>query len=230
MPTILVVDDDKNIREVVQFALEREGFAVELCADGEAGLRRAQRGGIDLVVLDILMPELDGIEVCRRLRQTTDLPVVFLSSKGDEIDRIVGLELGADDYLAKPFSPRELVARVRAVLRRGSARRADAEDDAPRPLEVGPVRLDPARHEVSCGGEAILLTVTEFTVLQSLLTRPGQVMTRQVLVEKVYSLDHHITDRTIDTHVRRIRAKFKKCGYDPIETVHGLGYKARSSE
>ncbi len=226
MSTILVVDDDAHLREVVQYALEKEGFKVELAADGAAGLARAERGGVDLVVLDILMPELDGMEVCRRLRAKASLPIIFLSSKGEEVDRIVGLELGGDDYLAKPFSPRELVARVRAVLRRHQPQHPAATAATPE-LKVGPVRLDPARHEVSCEGLAVQLTVTEFTVLQVLLRRPGQVMTRDVLVNEVYSFDHFITERTIDTHVRRIRSKFRPTGYDPIETIHGLGYKAR---
>ncbi len=227
MATILVVDDDAHIREVTQYALEREGFAVETANDGAAGVARALEGGVDLVVLDILMPELDGMEVCRRLRAEGNVPIIFLSSKGDEVDRIVGLELGGDDYLAKPFSPRELVARVRAVLRRRQA--APVEAPAPCEITVGPVVLDPARHELTCQGEQIQLTVTEFALLQVMLSRPGRVMTRNGLVEEVYSINHHITERTIDTHVRRIRAKFRPTGYDPIETVHGLGYKAREA-
>jgi two-component system OmpR family response regulator len=225
MPTILVVDDDAHLRDVVQYALEREGFKVELAANGVEALQRAVNGRIDLCILDILMPELDGLEVCRRLRATGELPIIFLSSRSVEIDRVVGLELGGDDYLAKPFSPRELVARVRAVLRRQRPAARPAECKAP--LQVGPVQLDAARHEVTCNGCQVPLTVTEFTVLQVLLRRPGQVLTREVLVNEVYSFDHFITERTIDTHVRRIRAKFRKSGYDPIETVHGLGYKAR---
>jgi len=215
------------MREVTQYALVRVGYTVETATDGAAGLARALKGGIDLVVLDILMPELDGLEVCRKLRAGSDVPIIFLSSKGDEVDRIVGLELGGDDYLAKPFSPRELVARVRAVLRRKQA--APVEAHAPETITVGPVALDPARHELICGGQPIQLTVTEFALLQVLLSRPGRVMTRNGLVEEVYSINHHITERTIDTHVRRIRAKFKPTDYDPIETVHGLGYKAREA-
>lgn len=226
MPTVLVVDDDQHIREVVQYALEREGFTVQMAADGKEGLARAEGGGIDLVILDILMPEMDGLEVCRRLRAAGELPIIFLSSKGEEVDRIVGLELGGDDYLAKPFSPRELVARVKAVLRRQRGHSgADAVEE--RSLNLGPVAMDPTRHCVTCHGEDVPLTVTEFAVLQALLRRPGQVMTRQVIVSQVYSPEHHMTERTIDTHIRRIRAKFNKLGFDPIETVFGLGYKAR---
>jgi two-component system OmpR family response regulator len=226
MPTILIIDDDAHIREVTQYALRREGFTVQTAADGAAGLARAREGGLDLVVLDILMPEMDGLEVCRRLRAETDLPLIFLSSKGDEVDRIVGLELGGDDYLAKPFSPRELVARVRAVLRRRQAPAPAAEPEA-QVLQQGPLRLDPGRHELTCSDQPVQLTPTEFTLLQVLLSRPGRVMTRAGLVEAVYSFDHHITERTIDTHVRRIRAKLRPFDHDPIETVHGLGYKAR---
>ncbi len=224
MPTILVVDDDAHLREVVQYALERERFIVELAADGAAGLKRAEQGGIDLVILDILMPEFDGLDVCRKLRAGGDLPIIFLSSKDEEIDRIIGLELGGDDYLTKPFSPRELVARVRAVLRR---RQPQPERQESVPLTVGPVVLNSSSHEITCHGHAIHLTVTEFAVLQTLLKRPGHVMTREILVNEVYSLDHYITERTIDTHVRRIRAKFRPEEHDPIETIHGLGYKAR---
>ncbi len=227
--TVLVIDDDAHLREVAQYALEREGYVVETAADGAAGLARALAGGVDLVVLDVMMPELDGREVCRRIRAEGNLPIIFLSSRGDEVDRIVGLELGGDDYMTKPFSPRELVARVKAVLRRHKAPAEAAPAKGPEVLELGPVRLDPARHELTCHGEPVALTVTEFTLLQVMLGRPGRVMTRAGLVEEVYSFNHHITERTIDTHVRRIRAKFRALDHDPIETVHGLGYKAREA-
>jgi two-component system OmpR family response regulator len=228
MPTILVVDDDAHLREVLQYALEKEGFKVETAKDGAEGLARAEREEIDLVVLDILMPELDGLEVCRRLRAKRSVPIIFLSSKGeDEVDRIVGLELGGDDYLPKPFSPRELCARVRAVLRRGRPAETPAEQAESERMVVGPIVLEPAYHRVTCNEQPVQLTVTEFNVLRILLRRPGQVLTRTGLVNEVYSLDHYITERTIDTHVRRIRAKFRPTGHDPIETVHGLGYKAR---
>ncbi len=227
MATILVVDDDAHLREVLQYALEKEGFKVETAKDGAEGLPRPEREEADLVVLDIPMPELDGLEVCRRLRAKRSVPIIFLSSKAEEVDRIVGLELGGDDYLPKPFSPRELCARVRAVLRRGRPAEPAASEPAAEKLSVGPVVLEPAYHRVTCHGQPIQLTVTEFNVLRILLRRPGQVFTRSGLVDEVYSLDHFITERTIDTHVRRIRAKFRAAGHDPIETVHGLGYKAR---
>ncbi|MCB9557597.1 MAG: response regulator transcription factor [Deltaproteobacteria bacterium] len=231
MPQILVIDDDRHIREVVEYSLSREGFGVSCASDGREGLARARADDIDLVVLDILMPEMDGFEVFFELRKTRNVPVIFLTSKSDEVDRIVGLEMGADDYLAKPFSPRELVARIRAVLRRQS-RSAPAPAAAPATakssqITVGPLCLDPDRHEVTCHGQAIQLTATEFALLHTLLRRPGQVLNRAVLVDQVYSIGHHITERAIDTHIKRIRGKFRPVDHDPIETVHGVGYKAR---
>jgi two-component system OmpR family response regulator len=263
---ILVVDDDPHLRDVVVYTLEREGFAVTAAADGRAALAALEQdGAFDLVVLDVLMPELDGLEVCRRLRARSRVPVVFLSSRDEDVDKIVGLELGGDDYVTKPFSPRELAARVRAVLRRvespgeaapgtlaaspappGSrttpAPTSLASRTAPAPaplappiapsagvLRAGPVELDPARHEVRCAGVPLRLTVTEFGVLASLLGAGGRVLTRAQLMEHAYAYDNLITERTIDTHVKRIRKKFRDAaGRDPIETVHGLGYKLRA--
>jgi two-component system, OmpR family, response regulator len=226
MATILVVDDEAHIREVIQYALAQEGHAVELAAHGEGAWARLQAGGIDLVVLDVLMPGLDGLTLCRRLRATPGggPPIVFLSSRGEEIDRILGLELGGDDYLPKPFGPRELVTRVNAVLRR-AARPAAAAPPRPR-LAHGPLVLDPAGHEATVAGARVDLTVTEFGILLALLEAAGRVLTRGQLIERVREADYHITDRTVDTHVRRIRAKLRPHAIDPIETVHGLGYKA----
>jgi two-component system, OmpR family, response regulator len=227
MATILVVDDDSHIREVLSYALKQEGHQVRVAENGEEGLRMARESDVELIVLDIMMPEMDGLEVCRELRRNSDTPIIFLSSKSDEVDRIVGLELGGDDYISKPFSPRELVARVRAVLRRrGSAARPNTPAKSAA-LNVGPVSIDDERHEVRCGGELLQLTVTEYAVLRTLLGKPGRVYSRAKLVDVIYSIGHHITERTIDTHVRRIRAKFKPYGYDPIDTVFGVGYRAR---
>ncbi|MEW5851576.1 MAG: response regulator transcription factor [Myxococcota bacterium] len=227
MSTILVVDDEANIRDVVQYALEREGLRVLTARDGSEALGMLERGGIDLVVLDILMPEMDGLTLCRRIRERGNLPLVFLSSRAEEVDRILGLELGGDDYVTKPFSPRELATRVKAVLRRSQpavTTRKPAQDDV---ITHGPVEMNLSRHEVRVAGERVTLTVTEFGVLQALLERPGHVLTRAQLVQRAYAHDNHVTERTMDTHIKRIRAKLQPLGCDPIETVHGLGYRAR---
>lgn len=217
---ILVVDDEAHIRDVVQYALEREGFAVETAVNGEEALV-AMRAGFDLVVLDILMPELDGLTLCRRVRESSAVPIIFLSSRAEELDRVMGLELGGDDYLVKPFSPRELVARVRTVLRRAAAPRAAASI-----LSFGALVLDVSRHQASVRGVPVALTTTEFAILQALLSESGRVMTRADLVERVYQVETHVTLRTMDTHVRRIRAKLRSRGVNAIETVHGVGYRA----
>jgi two-component system OmpR family response regulator len=229
MPTILVVDDDAHIRDVVQYALEREGFRVAACADGSAALARIAAGGVDLVVLDVLMPELDGLSLCRRIRQGSRLPIIFLSSRGEEVDRILGLELGGDDYVPKPFSPRELATRVKAVLRRAGAPSLETPAAT---LAHGRLEMDLPRHEVRVGTARVDLTVTEFELLRALLERPGRVLTRTQLIREAGRAmrapgdEYHITERTIDTHIRRIRAKLRPFDIDPIETVHGLGYKA----
>lgn len=240
MKRILLVDDDPHLRDVVVYTLEREGFEVVAAADGQAALDRFEGDGrFDLVVLDILMPEIDGLEVCRRIRARSRTPVVFLSSRDEEVDKIVGLEIGGDDYVCKPFSPKELAARVRAVLRRAemaaaplteapAVRAAKEPADAQVPvLRAGPIVLDPARHEVHCSGAPLRLTVTEFGILALLMQQPGRVYTRTRLMESAYAYDNLITERTIDTHVKRIRKKFRDVGHDPVETVHGLGYKLR---
>jgi two-component system OmpR family response regulator len=225
---ILVVDDEARIREVLHYALKKEGFTVTAVADGPAALAAVEAGGVDLVVLDVMLPELDGLEVCRRLRQKHRVPILFLSARGEEIDRIVGLELGGDDYLSKPFSPRELVARVRAVFRRVESAQAVVLSAPARPsvLAHGAIEVDAERHEVRYAGRLVSLTPTEFGVLGALLERPGVVLSRGQLMQRAYRYDNLITERTIDTHVRRIRAKFRAAGGDPIATVHGVGYKA----
>lgn len=227
MATILVADDEANIREVIRYALVKDGHTVEIAENGDAAWARLQTSGIDLLVLDVLMPGLDGLSLCRRLRATTSggPPIVFLSSRGEELDRVLGLELGGDDYLPKPFGPRELVTRVNAVLRRVRPREG-AEPTAR--LAHGPLAIDMSRHEVSVGGARVELTVTELRILCALLEAGGRVLTRGQLIEHVREADYHITERTVDTHVRRIRAKLRPHDIDPIETVHGLGYKAAS--
>ena len=229
MPKVLVVDDDRHIRDVVAFALRKEGFTVAEAGDGATALAATEREKPDLLVLDILMPEMDGTEVCRRLRATSPVPIIFLSSKDDEIDRVVGLELGGDDYVTKPFSPRELVARVKAVLRRrdGTAATPPAVEDPPphRVLRRGPLALDLDAHMAHWNDTAIDLTATEFAMLRTLAERPGKVFTRDNLMEHAYDDRRYVSDRTIDSHVRRIRAKLAAAGGAPIETVHGVGYK-----
>ncbi len=177
----------------------------------------------DLVVLDVVMPELDGIEVCRRIRQRSKVPILFLSSRGEEVDRVLGLELGGDDYVTKPFSPRELVSRVKAVLRRSTDDPATTEGA----LQLGDVRLDPNQVRVFAGSTELELTATEFRLLQVLMTKPGRVYTREELMERGYEGAHFVSGRTLDSHIRRIRKKFKDAGRDPIETVHGMGFRMR---
>lgn len=220
---VLVVDDERHIREVVTFALTRAGLRVAEAGDGAAALAAFERARPDLVVLDILMPELDGTEVCRRMRARAQVPVIFLSSRDDEVDRILGLELGGDDYVTKPFSPRELVARVKAVLRR--ARHGAVGAERATPLRHGRLALDPVRFEVSWGERAVALTVTEFGILRALLDHPGKVFSRDELMSRAYAHETFVTDRTIDSHVRRVRRKFAALGAEPIETVHGVGYR-----
>jgi two-component system, OmpR family, response regulator len=220
MQKILVVDDDAHIREVVCFALRRAGYQPLTAANGRAALEVAAREMPALVVLDILMPELDGTAVCARLRAKSDVPVIFLTSKDEEMDRVLGLELGADDYVVKPFSPRELVARVKAVLRRkGSAVEAEQK------LTRGQLSIDAEEHVASWAGSAVALTATEFALLKAIAAQPRRAFTRENLMTAAYPDARFVSDRTIDSHIRHIRAKFQALGGDPIETVHGVGYK-----
>lgn len=216
---ILLVDDDPSLREVARYALDQAGFEVIEAGDGKAALDAFARAAPDLLVLDVLMPELDGIEVCRAIRRTSQVPIVFLSSRGEEVDKVLGLEMGGDDYLAKPFSPRELVSRVRAVLRRT---RPAPEQTV---LEAAGIRLDGSAFRAWAGGVEVQLTVTEFRLLEVLVRRPGRVFTRQELVRGAYEGPHHVSDRTLDSHIRRVRQKLREGGLDPIETVHGLGFR-----
>jgi two-component system OmpR family response regulator len=219
---ILIVDDDNHIREVVRYALERAGHRVREAKDGAEALRMVASEAPDLLVLDILLPEDDGLEVCKQLRKTSRLPIVFLSSRDEELDRVLGLELGGDDYVTKPFSPRELVARVAAVLRRTQAQVGESEE-----LRHGDLRMDPTRHRCSVKGQEITLTVVEFALLRALLAAPGRVFERAQLVANVYGDGHYITERTVDSHVRRVRKKLAEVGADAIETVYGVGYRLR---
>ena len=226
MPTILVVDDDPHIREVICFALKREGFATVEAENGEQALARFQETRPDLVVLDIVMPELDGTEVCKALRRVSVVPIVFLSSRDDEVDRILGLELGGDDYVTKPFSPRELTARVRAILRRAKSEVSpDPKASDGRWIEHGRLRLNLDRYTAWWQDQEVVLTLTEFGILRTLLSHPGKVFNRDQLMDGSYQDYRVVSDRTIDSHVRRVRAKFKALRADPIETLHGIGYR-----
>ncbi|SMY06147.1 response regulator transcription factor [Flavimaricola marinus] len=217
---ILIVDDDPQIRDVLRIALGQAGYDVVEAADGAAGLAAALEGP-DLVVLDIGLPEMDGREVCRQLRKTSEVPVLFLTAEGDEIDRVVGLELGADDYVTKPFSPRELVARCRAILKRAAPVAAEAEGVA-----HGVLALDRGRHEARVGPVSVPLTAREMEILERLIARPDQVIPRPTLVDLVYGTNVHVSDRTVDSHLRNLRAKLAGAGCpDAIETVHGVGVR-----
>jgi two-component system OmpR family response regulator len=217
--TILLVDDDQNLREVASYALSQAGFRVEEVANGRDALAAARARPPDLIVLDVRMPEMDGLEVCRELRKTSRVPIVFLSSADDEIDRVLGLELGGDDYLGKPFSPRELVARAKAVMRR-----LEPQAPAKEVLRRGPLALDEERFEASWNGSSVVLTITEFNLLAALLRMPGKVFTREELISRAYD-GVAVSERTVDSHLRRVRAKLAAVGGKAIETVHGLGYR-----
>jgi two-component system OmpR family response regulator len=221
---ILIVDDDAHIREVLRFALGKAGMDTSEAGDGEAALDAVGRNRPDLVVLDINMPRMDGLEVCRRLRAEGDLPILFLSSREDEIDRVVGLELGADDYVVKPFSPREVVARVGAILKRGS--RAVADAGARAAVTHNRLRLDPESWEARWDGQAVPVTVTEFQLLLLLASLPSKVFTRDNIIDRLHGPGFAITDRTIDSHIRNVRHKFAALGAgDLIETRPGVGYR-----
>lgn len=221
---ILVVDDDPRLRDLLRVALERAGFAVLTAGDGQSALVRAARDRPDLVVLDIGLPELDGLEVCRRIRARSDLPVLFLTARDDEIDRVLGLELGADDYVTKPFSPREVVARVRAILRRGAGRRVQER-------RIGALVLDAAARTCRAGGQDLPLTATEYRLMACLAQEPGHLIPRAALLQAVWGAQSAVSDRTLDSHLRNLRQKLTDAGLsDLIETRHGQGFRLRLPE
>ena len=222
------VDDEESLRTTVSMALRRDGFRVETFADGLQALTRFERALPDLAILDVVMPRLDGLELCRRLRARSEhLPILILSSKDEELDRVLGLELGADDYLCKPFALRELVARVKALLRRARLRQEPPGDAEEQIVEAGPLRLDLRRFEARWHERVLPLTLTEFNLLEALARRPGVVKSRAQLLAEAYPNDVHVEERTIDTHIKRLRRKLTEAGGDgdPIDTVHGLGYR-----
>jgi two-component system response regulator MtrA len=218
---VLLVEDDASIREVTALGLQRAGFRVTTAGDGRSGLAQARQPVFDLVILDVMLPELDGFEVCREIRKTSRVPIVMLTARTDTIDVVVGLESGADDYVKKPFEVAELVARVRAVLRRAAAQPPDAV------LSVGPLEIDPAKFTVRRDGAELSLTATEFRVLLELARRPGQVFTREMLLERVWDYDYLGDSRLVDVAVQRLRAKVEEWPAQPrlIRTVRGAGYK-----
>jgi two-component system, OmpR family, response regulator len=222
---ILIVDDDPHIREVILIALHKAGMAVTEAADGKAALTRFAAERPDLIVLDVGMPEFDGLEVCRQIRRSSDVPILFLSARDEEIDRVLGLEIGGDDYVTKPFSPRELVARVNVILRRGASRNGDARAQ-PAELAHGRLRLDPEQHVAHFSDTLLNLTALEFDILRTLLSRPTVVFSREQIMQAAYQLNIQVSDRTIDSHIRNIRAKLAAADCDDaIETVHGVGFR-----
>lgn len=222
---VLLVDDDPHIRQLLAFAFDKAGFAVAEAGDGEAALAEVARKAPDLVVLDINMPRMDGLEVCRRLRSQGEVPVLFLSSRDDEFDRVLGIELGADDYVTKPFSPREVVARANAILRRSAPKPVAPADSAAR-IAKGRLRLDPEAWTAHWDAAEVALTVSEFTLLKALALAPGRILSRDQLIDQLHGPGFAITDRTIDSHIRNLRRKFAEAGgSDVIETRAGVGYR-----
>ena len=220
--TVLVIEDDTDLRELIEYNLKTAGFNLLSAEDGEIGLAIAIDKNPDIIVLDIMLPGMDGLTVCRRLREnekSQNTPIVMLTAKSEESDIVIGLELGADDYMTKPFSPKELVARVKAVLRRGHT-----TNDKPRKIQAGPLSIDLEKHEVRINSEEIKLTLAEFNLLKMLVSRPGRVFTREQLIESVSGADTFVIDRNIDVHIRALR---KKIGThrDSILTIRGIGYK-----
>ena len=228
---IALVDDDRNILTSVSIGLQAEGFVTRVYTDPTVALKAMTDNAPDLAVLDIKMPQMDGMELLRRMRETSAVPVIFLTSKDDELDEALGLAMGADDYIAKPFSQRLLIARIRAILRRQELARGEATADQNEPerplLERGRLTMDPARHKVRWDGKDVTLTVTEFLILDALAQRPGVVKSRNQLLDVAYQDDVYVDDRTIDSHIKRIRRKFRAVSpeFDAIETLYGVGYR-----
>ncbi|MCH9807640.1 MAG: response regulator transcription factor [Alphaproteobacteria bacterium] len=230
--SIALVDDERNILNSLRMALEAEGFKVRTYSDGAAALEALTEEPVDMGIFDIKMPRMDGMELLRRVRQQSDMPVIFLTSKDEEIDELFGLKMGADDYIAKPFSQRLVVERVKAVLRRAGAREPGAvPTEAAKVLERGMLKLDPERHTCHWDDRPVTLTVTEFLILQALAARPGVVKTRDALMDAAYDDQVYVDDRTIDSHIKRLRKKFKQVddNFDVIETLYGVGYRFKEA-
>ncbi len=228
--TIALVDDDRNILTSVTITLEAEGFAVRTYSDGAEALRGLSAQPVDLAVLDIKMPRMDGMELLEKLRKTSSLPVIFLTSKDDEVDELMGLRMGADDYIKKPFSQRLLIERIRSILRREESRNTTAQSGEAAMLR-GPLMMDPTRHLCTWDGQPIELTVTEFLLLKALAQRPGHVKSRDQLMDSAYGENIYVDDRTIDSHIKRLRKKFKAVigEFNHIETLYGVGYRYKEN-
>jgi two-component system, OmpR family, response regulator RegX3 len=222
-PRILVVEDEASLADSVRYNLEREGFSVSVASDGRSGLERFRKESPALVILDLMLPELSGLDVCRAIRAESDVPIIIVTAKDSEADKVTGLELGADDYVTKPFSVRELISRVRANLRRVASGDADVGDV----VRGGPVEIDAARHEVRVGGENVAFPPKEFELLETLVRRKGRLLTRDYLIEEVWGADYFGDTKTLDVHVKRIRQKIESDPHHPefLVTVRGLGYK-----
>ena len=224
MTKILVVEDEASFSEALEFLLGKEGFSVVTADTGTDALKKFEQGGIDLVLLDLMIPEVSGTEVCRQIRAKSRVPIIMLTAKDSEVDKVVGLEIGADDYVTKPYSSRELVARIRAVLRRNSGDSIDSESGL---MTVGPVRMDVDRHQVAVNGIPVSLPLKEFELLEFLMRNAGRVLTRMQLIDRVWGSDYVGDTKTLDVHIKRLRAKIETDPANPtlIQTVRGLGYK-----
>ena len=224
MTKILVVEDEASFSEALEFLLGKEGFSVVTADTGAEALKKFDQGGIDLVLLDLMIPEVSGTEVCRQIRTKSRVPIIMLTAKDSEVDKVVGLEIGADDYVTKPYSSRELVARIRAVLRRNSGDAIDSESGL---MTVGPVRMDIDRHQVAVNGNPVSLPLKEFELLEFLMRNAGRVLTRMQLIDRVWGSDYVGDTKTLDVHIKRLRAKIETDPANPtlIQTVRGLGYK-----
>ena len=224
MPKLLVVDDEPNIVELAKLYLEREGYQVEAVSTGQEALSRQSAGNFDLIVLDLMLPDIDGFEVCRQIRSKSDVPILMLTARKEDVDKIVGLEIGADDYFTKPFNPRELVARVKAILRRYQAGLKPHDS-----IEIGNLYIDLSRHEVTAAGAPVKLRTKEFALLSTLAQNPGIVFSREKLLDVVWGYDYYGETRTIDVHINHLREKIAGAGV-AIETLRGTGYKMVVSE
>ena len=225
MTRILVVEDEKSFSEPLAFLLGKEGYEVEVAADGNEAIAKFDKSGADLVLLDLMLPGISGTEVCKQIRTTSNVPIIMLTAKDDEVDKVVGLELGADDYVTKPYSSRELLARVRAVLRRNGDIAGD--NLVTTTVQVGPLKLDADRHLVTFKGEQIMLPLKEFELLEFLMRNAGRVLTRVQIIDRIWGSDYVGDTKTLDVHIKRLRSKFESDPANPelIQTIRGLGYK-----